>query len=63
MSERGRKKPTRRKRQGITPPMAPRKRIARKMAEARDEIQRKQHRETLKRVRHLMQGGEDENTE
>jgi len=53
MSERGRKD-GKRKRQGITPPMAPRKRAARRMAEVRDEIQRKQHRETLQRVRQLM---------
>ena len=53
MSERGRKGKVERTRQGITPPMAPRRRISHQMAEARDEIQRKQHRETLQRVRLL----------
>ena len=54
MSERGRKGKVERPRQGITPPMAPRKKkLTRRMAEARDEIQRKQHRETLQRVRLL----------
>ena len=55
MSERGRKEPVARKRQGITPPQAPKKRqAASRMAEARDKIQRRQHRETLQRVRQLM---------
>ena len=98
-NERGRKEPVERKRQGITPPMAPKKKAKgitqadwealgrdlgaswkalavsveeamriisrdqkkptkRRIAEARDKIQRKQHRETLQRARQLM--GNDE---